>query len=633
MESNQSLADLAKKIRRGIMISTTAAQSGHPTSSLSGVELMASLLFGGYFTYDLDKPDNFYNDRLIFSKGHASPLLYSLYYAAGVVSEDELRTLRQIDSALEGHPIPRFKYVDVATGSLGQGLSLGLGMALGIKLRNKIINKPTTREQRVYTLLGDSETAEGQVWEALQVASFHKVNNLIGILDVNRLGQSRETMLQWDLSTYTRRFQAFGWNVITIEDGNDLEEVENAFEVVNQILDGKLSKRYSSEMPTMLVAKTVKGKGLKFWENLNGFHSKQVKPDELPKYLDEIGDVPAHLNGVIKKPEQTLSISEFNISLAQQPSWPSYPSDAKLMTKEASGDALLALGKINANIVVLDGEVSNSTHTEKFRKEFPDRAFEMFIAEQNMVSAAVGLSKMGFVPVVATFSAFMSRAFDQIRMAQYSNANLKLFSSYAGVSSGMDGASGMGLEDVTMMRGILNSVILQSADANSTLKLSEQMMLHSGISYLRLTREKSPNLYPATEEFKIGGSKTIKSSSEDKVTLISVGITLHEALKAAYLLAKDNISVAVIDAYSIKPLDRESLRTQASKTGKVVVVEDHYRDGALGDAVAVALSGLPVEIIHLSANKIARSGKPADTLKYEEIDSAAIIAAVKKIVE
>ena len=641
MLNKELLEKLCRLVRYDILNSTTTAGSGHPTSCLSAVELMTVLFFAGFLQNNLKNPKNLANDRVIFSKGHAAPLLYALYHAAGAISYEELLTLRKFNSTLEGHPTPRFPFVDVATGSLGQGLSIGVGMALGLKLevRSKKLDEikelnlqhPTSNIPRIFVLLGDSEVAEGQVWEALEIASYYKLNNLIGILDVNRLGQRGETMLGWNVDTYQRRITAFGWQTIIVDDGHDLEKVNKAY-------DQGLNRQ--STKPVMIIAKTVKGKGVSFLENKEGWHGKTLTNEQLKVAIKELGKVDENVRGKISPQNFQLPITNYQSNPKSQ-----IPNERKLLdisyklndlvsTREAFGDALIQIGRTNSNVVVLDGETSNSTFSNKFAKAYPDRFFEMFIAEQNMVSTALGLSKIGFIPFVSTFSAFLTRVFDQIRMAQYSIANLKIVGSHSGVSIGADGPSQMGLEDISMARSILDSIVFYPSDAVSTFKLIQLMANNEGIFYLRNTREKTPVIYDDNEEFKVGGSKAHKlkvQSPKLKVGVISAGITLFEALKAQKKLAAENIECTVVDSYSIKPLDEKTLINLAAETKKILVVEDHYPYGGLGEAVKNTLSNYNLKIEHLCVKKIPMSGSSEELLKYEEIDVTAIVKKVKEM--
>ena len=486
MSDFDKLKKLCQLIRYNILTSTTEAKSGHPTTSLSAVELMTVLYFGGFLHTDLNNPKSPTNDRVVFSKGHASPLIYSLYHAAGVIAHSELMDLRKISSDLEGHPTFRFKYADVATGSLGQGLSAGVGMALGIKLKIKSEKLRIEREPKIFVLLGDSEMAEGQVWEAIEIASHYKLNNLIAIADINRLGQSTETMLGWDLKTYAKRFESFGWNTIILEDGHNLEKVYKAFSAT-QIFASK---------PTIIFAKTVKGKGVSFLENKEGWHGKPLPKDLLESALKEIGKVDLNVRGKIEKPRSNWT----NLpNKSNKSNLPNYKLGDLVATRLAYGDALLALGDIDEKIVALDGEMSNSTYSEKFAKKFPERYFEMFIAEQNMMTVALGLSKLGFIPFASTFAAFLTRGFDQLRMAQYSAPNLKVVGSHCGVSIGPDGPSQMGLEDISMFRSILDSTILYPSDAISAFKLTQTIAKLNCLFYLRTNSKETPVIYNEKE--------------------------------------------------------------------------------------------------------------------------------------
>jgi transketolase len=603
------LDSLAKLIRYYSLVSTTEAGSGHPTSSLSAADLMSGLLFGGTFRYDLADPAHPNNDRLIFSKGHASPLFYALWVAAGAVPEKELMTLRKFDSPLEGHPTPAFRYTEAATGSLGQGLSIGAGMALNAKYLDKL-------PYRTYVLLGDSEMAEGSVWEALEIAAHYKLNNLVGVLDVNRLGQRGETMYGHDLAVYRNRIAAFGWETIVI-DGHHLPQIRTAFEQAARSLD----------KPVMIIAKTLKGKGVSFIEDRNGWHGKALKKDELARALEELGPIDRDLRGTIPLPENVRpdALSPVKAEAA------AYPADKPAGTRHAYGTALSRLYRQYPEMVVLDGEVSNSTYAEIFKNAHPGQFYEMYIAEQNMVGMALGLSVRGRIPFVSSFAAFLTRAADQIRMSQYSNANIKFCGSHAGVSIGEDGASQMGLEDIALFRAILGSVVFYPSDAVATEKLVEIMAEHRGISYLRTTRKDTPILYRNDEVFRIGGSKLLRSGKKDVATVAAAGITLHETLKAYEELKKDNIFIRVIDLYSVKPIDVATVRRAAEDTGVLITVEDHYAEGGIADAVRTAQSKHPVPVQALAVRAMPKSGKPDELLDYEGISWKAIVAMVKQI--
>ncbi len=606
----EKLRKLAALVRYYILTSTTEAGSGHPTSSLSATELMVALLFGGAFRCDVDHPEYPNNDRLIFSKGHASPLFYSLWAAAGKLTEEELMTYRKFGSPLEGHPTVAFRYVEAATGSLGQGLSIGLGMALNAKYLDKL-------PYRTYVLLGDSEMAEGSQWEAIQIAAHYKLDNLIGILDVNRLGQRGETMYGHDLSAYEKRIASFGWETILI-DGHSLFEILGAYEKAFQV----------SGKPTMIIARTIKGKGVSFIEDKNGWHGKTLKKEECDRALKELGEVDKSLRGEIGKPKDLKPeerVPEASVKKID------YTGEKSVATRKAYGNALVRIFPKFPKIVSLDGEVCNSTYAEIFKEAYPKQYFEMYIAEQNMVGTALGLSCRGKIPFVSTFSAFMTRAFDQIRMSQYSNPNIKFVGSHAGVSIGQDGPSQMGLEDIAMFRAILGSVVLYPSDAVSTEKLVEEAAKHHGMTYLRTTREAAPVLYPEDEKFIIGGSKVLRKSDKDRITVIGAGVTVHEVLKAYEELKKEGIFIRVIDLYSVKPIDETTLREAARATKTIITVEDHYAEGGIGEAVGSALATLPVSLHSLAVRRKPRSGKPAELLDDEEISQKAILRKVKEL--
>ena len=605
-----TLTRLAARIRYDILHMTTEAGSGHPTSSLSATDLLTGLFFGGTFRFDLDHPQNPCNDRIIFSKGHASPLFYALYAAAGALSQDELMTYRKMGSPLEGHPTPRFPYAEAATGSLGQGLGIGVGIAMNGRYIDKL-------PYNTYVLMGDSEVAEGSVWEAAEVASHYKLDNLVGILDVNRLGQRGETMLDWELEVYEARFAAFGWHTIVLEDGHDLDAVQAAYGEID----------HACGRPTILIARTIKGKGVSFLENQDGWHGKTLSREQFDRAAPELGPVDLNLFGTIEPPAQAVPARWEPVPLEQ-------PATAKaLSTREAYGRALVDIAPSHPEMVVLDAEVSNSTFAATFGKAYPERFFEMYIAEQNMVSAALGLSTRGRIPFVSTFAAFFSRAFDQVRMAQYAmdHANIKFTGSHAGVSIGADGPSQMGLEDIAMFRTLVDSVVLYPADDVSAAALVRQMADHHGICYMRTTREALPRLYQEGDAFTIGGSRTLRHSDGDRVTLVGAGMTLHQALKAADMLAASNIQARVIDLYSVKPLDVATLQKAAAETAAIITVEDHYAEGGIGEAVAAALSDVATPVFSLAVRKLPMSGKPEELLAYEGIDAAAIVHRVQEL--
>lgn len=603
------LERLCRLARRHILVSTSAAGSGHPTSSLSAVELMVALMFGGTFRYRVAEPDYHNNDRLIFSKGHASPLFYALWSLAGVLSPEELLTLRSFESPLEGHPTMRFPYTEVPTGSLGQGLSVGVGMALAAKMDGL--------DYRTYVLLGDSEMAEGSNWEAMQLAAHHTLDTLVGIIDVNRLGQRGETMYGHDVDSYVLKCEAFGWHAIVV-DGHDILAVQEAY--VQAIA--------SHKRPVMLVAKTIKGKGVHLWEDKEHWHSKQLDEDELTVALEEIGEVDLSLIGSISQPQNLAKTAS---PVVQQRSAFTVP-DALVATKRAAGEALVPLMADYPNIVVLDAEVANSTHTEQFAQVYPEQFVQGYIMEQNMVSMAMGLAAVGKHPVANTFGAFFTRAFDQIRVLGQSALSVTLIGSYAGVSLGMDGASQMALEDIAMMRAVWNSVVLYPADAWSAYRLVQLAMDYPHLAYVRTTREPAAHVYTHDTAFEIGGSHTLRSGNDDVVTLIGAGITLHECLKAHEELATQGISSRVIDLYSIKPIDTETLVRACKETQHLIVVEDHYPEGGIAEAVRSACVYETTPIHSLAVRKLPPSGRPEELLAYEEIDASAIVAKVNMLV-
>jgi transketolase len=601
--------ELGQQFRVDSIRMSAAAKSGHPTSAMSAADLMA-VLVDGYLRFDFDAPKSPANDRLVFSKGHASTLLYAIYRAAGVVSDDELMHYREHGSMLEGHPTPLIPWVDVATGSLGQGLPIGVGMALAAKRLERL---PT----RVWVLCGDSEMAEGSMWEAFEHASHYGLDNLTAIIDVNRLGQRGETMVGWSLDTYAARAEAFGWSAIEI-DGHDVEAIDQAY----------ARAIATTGKPTVVVARTRKGKGVAAVEDVNGFHGKALDdPDEAIAELGGLRDITIEVRG----PEADALTRPKPSALEL----PRYELGTEVATRKAYGDALAALGTARPDVVALDGEVSNSTFAETFAKAHPDRFFEMYIAEQQMVAAAVGMQAVGWTPFASTFAAFLSRAYDFVRMAAVSRATLALCGSHAGVSIGEDGPSQMGLEDVASLRAVHGSTVLHPCDANQTVRLVAAMADTEGISYLRTLRPATPVLYSPDEEFEIGGSRVLRSSDSDEVALIGAGITVHEALKAADALAEEGISARVIDLYSIKPVDSETLAAAAEATGgRLVTIEDHWPEGGLGDAVLDALSDgdEPPRVVKLAVREMPRSGKPEECLAAAGIDAEHIAVAASTLV-
>jgi transketolase len=609
----QQWTNLAQQLRVDSIRCTTTAGSGHPTSSMSAADLM-SVLMVSYLHYDFDNPKNPNNDHLIFSKGHASPLLYSIYKAAGAIGDDELMTLRKFGSRLEGHPTPVLPWVDVATGSLGQGLPIGGGIALAGKYLDKL-------PYHIWVLLGDSEMAEGSVWEAFDHASHYNLDNLIGILDCNRLGQRGETELGWNTEAYAARARAFGWNAIVIN-GHEYDQINNAYAQAIQP-NGK---------PTLIVAKTVKGKGVSFLENVNGWHGKALSKEQEAQAMQELKPAARSMVYVVQKPNNAQPAP---LPQAQPLQLPHYELKDAVATRKAYGDTLKALGSAIPEIVGLDGEVSNSTYAEEFAKAYPERFFEQYIAEQQLVAAAVGMNVRQRIPFASTFAAFFSRAYDFIRMASISRANIRLVGSHAGVSIGEDGPSQMALEDLSMMRAVYGSTVLYPCDSNQTAQLVAEMAKHDGIVYMRTTREKTPTIYSADEKFTVGGSKVVRSSSEDRVTVVAAGITLHEALDAYEQLRKQNVLIRVIDAYSVKPMDEETLQAAAAEVGsKFVVVEDHWPEGGLGDAVLEVFAkrdgNLP-QVVKLAVESMPGSGTPAELMEEAGISAHHIVMAVRAL--
>ena len=606
-----NLQDLAAQLRVDSIRCTSAAGSGHPTSCLSAADLMAVLL-ANHLRYDWANPRHANNDRLIFSKGHACPLLYAMFKAAGVIEDAELLSLRRFGSRLQGHPNPRvLPYLDVATGSLGQGLPIGVGMALNGKYLDRL-------PYRVWVLLGDSEMAEGSIWEAFDKASYYKLNNLVGILDMNRLGQRGETDLGWNSAAYAARARAFGWHAIELY-GHDVDAIGRAYaEALSQ-----------KDRPTCLVARTEKGHGFSQVANKDGWHGKSLPPDMEKAALGELGGV-RHIVVTTPRPEDQRPAPR----PAPQPlKLPAYEVGKKVATRKAYGDALVALGASRSDVVALDGEVSNSTHADEFKKAYPDRFFEMFIAEQQLVAAAVGLGVLGKRPFASTFAAFFSRAYDQIRMAAVSNATIHLVGSHAGVSIGEDGPSQMGLEDLSLMRAVSGSTVLYPCDANQTAQLVGQMVELPGISYLRTTRGATSVIYPPSERFPVGGSKVVRYSDRDRAVVIAAGVTVHEALQAYERLQQDGVAIRVIDAYSVKPIDKETLhRATRGTLGNVIVVEDHWPEGGLGDAVLdiFAETRCPgLLVIKLAVRDMSGSGTPAQLRAAAGIDADHIVRTVR----
>jgi transketolase len=600
---------LGQQLRVDSIRCSTAAGSGHPTSSMSAADLIA-VLIARYLQYDWNKPNDPNNDHLIFSKGHASPLYYAMLKAVGAITDTELLTFRKFGSRLQGHPTPALPWVDVATGSLGQGLPIAVGVALAGKDLDKL-------PYHVWALCGDSELAEGSIWEALDKSGFYGLANLTAIMDINRLGQRGETEFGWNLDVYRRRVEAFGCFPIVI-DGHDVTAIDRAYG--NALL--------STGKPTVILAKTVKGKGFSEIENKDGWHGKALPPDMAERAIKELGGI-RHLKVKTAKPEAgppAIKHVEVPVKL------PTYKKEEKVATRKAYGDALVAIGAI-PDVVAMDGEVSNSTHADEFAKAFPDRFFEIYIAEQQLVATAVGMSVRGYRPFASTFAAFFSRAYDFIRMAGISQANIRLVGSHAGVEIGQDGPSQMALEDLAAMRAIHSSTVLYPSDPNQTAKLVSLMADEPGIVYMRTTRGAYPTIYSPTDAFKIGGAKVVRQSAKDRVTLIGAGVTLHNCLAAADTLAQKKVAARVIDLYSVKPVDVKTLREAARATkGRFVIVEDHYPQGGLGAAVLEALASEDgLHVAHLAVKGLPTSGKPEELMNAAGISARHIVAAATKL--
>jgi transketolase len=603
--NHEQLQELAQQLRVDSVRAAAAANSGHPTSSMSAAELMA-VLYARYLRYDFSAPDNPANDHVVFSKGHASPLLYALYKAAGAIDDEELLTFRKFGSRMEGHPTPELPWVDVATGSLGQGLPIAVGIALaGARLESA--------DYRVWTLCGDSELAEGSMWEAFEHAGYNRLGKLIAVIDVNRLGQRGPTMHEWDTSSLAARAGACGWHVQEI-DGHDVAAI-----------DGAYAQALETDLPAAIFARTKKGAGVAAVEDKENAHGKPLGDAE--EAIRELGGERSLGIAVQSPPEPPA----FEIATAEVER-PTYEVGEKVATRGAYGDALAWLGAIDERVVALDGEVGNSTYAERFAAVHPDRFFEMYIAEQQMVAAAIGLQVRGWKPFASSFGAFLSRAYDFIRMGAISDADVKLCGSHVGVSIGEDGPSQMALEDIAAFRAVFDSIVLYPCDPNQTVQLLDAMRQRRGISYLRTTRGATPTLYEPGESFEIGGSRTVRSSDEDAVTLIGAGITLHECLAAADELAGRGIAARVIDLYSVKPVDAETILAAAAETRALVTVEDHWPEGGIGETVAGVLagSGASAPLTRLAVSGRPGSGPPADLLAAAGIDAEHIVSAAER---
>jgi transketolase len=605
----QSLHDVATRLRIDSVRATTAAGSGHPTSAASCAELVAATFFAA-MRFDPDAPRAVTGDRFVLSKGHAAPVLYAAWAALGAVDRERLTALRTLESDLEGHPTPRLPFVDVATGSLGQGLSVGLGLALGARLAGS--------DARTFVLLGDGEVAEGSVWEAAALAAHLRVDNLVAIVDVNALGQSGPTMLEHDLRAYQRRFAAFGWRV-SLVDGHDVAQVVTALR----------RARRGRGAPSVVIARTVKGRGLETVEGAANWHGKPLPPEAAERAIRALE---AQLHHLPAPPVERPRRRARGVPPAPSGAPPAAPAADSVATREAYGDALVRLGAVDGRLVALDGDVKNSTYAERFKDKFPERFVECFIAEQNMVGVAAGLAAQGWVPFASSFACFLERAADQIRMAGISRSNLKLCGSHAGVSIGEDGPSQMALEDLALFRAIPDGVVFYPCDGVSTDACVQLAARHHGLVYIRTTRMKTPAIYDADEPFAIGGLKVVRQRDDDRLTIVAAGITLHEALAAHDELAGAGIPVRVVDLYSVKPVDGAALLAAARATGSTLLtVEDHYAEGGLGAAVLEAVGAEGVHVHRLAVRELPRSGPPRKLLERYGIGRGAIVGKVREI--
>jgi transketolase len=611
-----ALKNLATELRIDSILSTTEAGSGHPTSCMSAAEVVATLFFGE-MRFDPKDPQNPDNDRFVLSKGHAAPILYAAWAHAGLVPRADLLNLRRIDSDLEGHPTPRLSFVDVATGSLGQGICAAVGTALNARRIGS--------DYRTYALLGDGEMAEGSVWEAADVALYHKLDNLCGIVDVNALGQSRHTQFEHRMDEIAARWNAFGWHTLIV-DGHDVEALLHAF----------AAARAAKNNPTMILARTIKGKGVAAVEGKDGWHGRAFKKgEEVDKAIAELKTqlVPGGSSPSIPPPavkQRAAAAPDYSKIAA-----PSYKPGEQVATREAWGTALAALGAIDQRVVALDADVKNSTFSDRFEKAFSDRFYQNFIAEQVMIGAAMGLAARGAIAFATTFACFLTRAADFIRMAALSNArhqlNVKLTGSHAGISIGEDGPSQMALEDLSMMRAVPDCAVLYPCDAVSAERLVAEMAAYHGLAYMRTSRPKTDIVYGLDERFPIGGSKTMYQSASDVATVVAAGVTVFEARKAYEQLKGEGIHIRVIDAYSVQPIDGATLVASAKATkGVIITVEDHYATGGLGDAVAEAVAPAGFAVHRLAVRELPRSGQPAELLDRYGISARHIVDAVRR---
>jgi transketolase len=609
-----TLKNLAAQLRIDSIRSTSEAGSGHPTSCLSAAEIVATLFFSEMH-FDPKNPRNPDNDRFVLSKGHAAPILYAAWAGAGLFPREDLLNLRRIESDLEGHPTPRLSFVDVATGSLGQGICAAIGTALNARRIGS--------QYRTYVVLGDGEMAEGSVWEAANVAVHYKLDNLCAVIDVNALGQSQATQFSHDMEAIAARWKAFDWHTIVV-DGHD----------ITALLDAYAGARATSGRPTMILARTLKGKGLSAIEGKDGWHGKALKKgDETDRAIAEIEQQRAGAAPDAKIPgPRSKSRPDVAPDFSKVPA-PAYKKGDVVATREAWGVALAAVGAVDSRIVGLDADVKNSTFSDKFEKIAAGRFYESFIAEQVMAGAAIGLSARGAIPFPSTFACFLTRAADFIRMGAISFANVKFTGSHAGVSIGEDGPSQMALEDLSMMRSVHGCVVLYPCDAVSTERLVLEMARHTGMAYMRTSRPKTPVIYGPEETFPIGGSKVVRQSAQDKAAVIGAGVTLFEALKAYDLLKKESIDIRVIDAYCVQPVDAKTMIEAGRATGgALITVEDHYPSGGIGDAVSEAVAEAGFTVRRLAVREIPRSGQPDELLDRYGISARHIVEAVKQAI-
>jgi transketolase len=608
-----ALRNVATRLRIDSVRSTSEAGSGHPTSCASAAEIVATLFFSE-MRYDPRNPQNPDNDRFVLSKGHAAPVLYAAWAEVGLLKREDLLTLRRFDSDLEGHPTPRLSFVDVATGSLGQGICAAVGIALNARRIKS--------DYRTYALLGDGESAEGSVWEAAEAAAHDGLDSLCGITDVNGLGQSGPSIWNHDMEAYAAKWRAFGWHALVV-DGHDITALTDAFE----------QARGTSGRPTMILARTLKGKGIPIAEGKGGWHGKAFKKGpELDGVLKDLESQMLPEEEPARPPDGPRTKRDMSRPATPPKKGtvgtPAYKMGDTVATREAYGTALAKLGDGDDRIVALDGDVKNSTFSEKFEEKHPDRFFQSFIAEQVMIGSAMGLAARGAIPFPSTFAAFLTRAYDFIRMACISNVNVKIAGSHAGVSIGEDGPSQMALEDLAMMRAQPNMTVLYPCDAMSTERLLELMAYHPGPAYMRTSRPKTPVIYGPDEKFAIGGLKILREGPKDAVTVIGGGITVFEALKAYDQLQKIGIGIRVIDLYSLQPIDSRSLLRCARETRRIITVEDHYAAGGIGDAVAACIAGSGFVVERLCVRDIPRSGTPEQLIDHYGISSRHIVAAV-----